>query len=88
MSGQTLPVRKHPFAHKHTPRHISLTLDGTVRKHPFTHKPTPYIYTRVCARARSMQCSFLHQAKAYHTKPCCLSTFKSSSDMASLAALV
>ena len=88
MSGQTQLVCKHPFAHTPTPSLISLTLDGTVRKHPFAHTPTPYIYTRVCARARSMQCSFLHQAKAYHTKPCCLSTFKSASDMASLAALV
>lgn len=88
MSGQTLPVCKHPFAHTPTPSLISLTLDGTVRKHPFTHKPTPYIYTRACARARSIQCSFVQQAKANHIKPCCLSTFKSASDMASLATLV
>ena len=88
MSGQTQLVCKYPFAHTPTPRLVSLTLDGTVRKHPFTHKPTPYIYTRVCARARSMQCSFVQQAKAYHTKPCCLSTFNSASDMDSLAVLV
>lgn len=88
MSGQTQLVCKHPFAHTPTPSLISLTLDGTVRKHPFAHTPTPYIYTRVCACARSMQCSFLHQVKTYHIKPCCLSTFNSASDMASLAALV
>lgn len=88
MSSQTQLVCKHPFAHRPTPSLVSLTQDGTVCKHPFAHKPTPYIYTRVCARARSMQCSFVQQAKAYHIKPCCLSTFKSASDMASLATLV
>gem|GEM_PF-5241282 len=46
------------------------------------------IYTRVRARKRNNQSPFVQQTKTYHTKPCCLSTFNSASDMASLAALV